>query len=289
VFTVDSPSNLDGVYGFSWVTVLLPKLERNDIWEQIVQPPMVGNNEKAVEIPVLGNLICPSDRDVASQPDLAGLSYSANAGGWDPRESTGPLGQLDLDPGKGDSADNGVFFDLAAYERAGARGPKMRLSGIKDGSGTTIMYAENLHKSYVDPQSPAGPPLFSWLFGTEQQLGVVWVAKELPQPDGNITDGTDTSGITNQERINGNVEDFIHFNPNKPRFARPASAHSAGAHVVFCDGHAMFLRDDIDYKVYWALMTPNGRKAVNPDNHSDTGADMTAFRTAAPLSEGDYQ
>ena len=73
-----------------------------------------------------------------------------------------------------------------------------------------------------------------------------------------------------------------------PRFARPASAHGSGANVAFCDGHGMYLRDDIDYVVYQQLLTPNGRKCVNPDDHSDSGAAMTAFRTAPPLAEKDY-
>src|SRR5262245_36427397 len=36
VYTDANPSSKSGIHGFSWLTMLLPKLERNDIWEQIM-------------------------------------------------------------------------------------------------------------------------------------------------------------------------------------------------------------------------------------------------------------
>jgi hypothetical protein len=62
--------------------------------------------------------------------------------------------------------------------------------------------------------------------------------------------------------------------------------------VAYCDGHGDFLRDDIDYKVYQALMTPNGRKCVDPAGHpNDTakGQSIYEFRNAPPLAEKDYK
>ncbi len=133
----------------------------------------------------------------------------------------------------------------------------MRIGAIKDGAGTTLMFSENIHKSY-ESTTASGAPAFSWLFGNEQQMGMVWVVPTsgtAPQPGNTIND---------QERINGNRDDLVTFDPAMPRFARPASAHSGGVNVAFCDGHGMFLRDDIDYVVYQQLMTPNGRKCVDP-------------------------
>src|SRR5881396_2632595 len=43
--------------------------------------------------------------------------------------------------------------------------------------------------------------------------------------------------------------------------ARPSSNHPGGVNVAFCDGHAQFVRQDMDYRVYVALMTPNGTMA----------------------------
>ena len=46
--------------------------------------------------------------------------------------------------------------------------------------------------------------------------------------------------------------------------ARPSSNHLRGVNAVFCDGHARFLRQEIDYRVYCALMTAKGEYAVEP-------------------------
>ena len=71
-----------------------------------------------------------------------------------------------------------------------------------------------------------------------------------------------------------------------PWFARPASSHGGGANVAFCDGHSQYLRDDIDYVVYVQLMTPNGRKCVDPYRRLQES--HNAFRSAPPLAEKDY-
>src|SRR5262249_34982904 len=153
----------------------------------------------------------------------------------------------------GDTAENGVFHDFAGYDRLSPpqKAPKVRLSNINDGSGTTLMYAENIHKTYdptaglsVTPDSPA----FGWLYGVEQQLGFVWV-----NPSGGLTAPTPGATANNQEALNRNSQDVVVFPADRPNFARPASPHSGGMNVAFCDGHGDFLRDDIDYKVYQQL------------------------------------
>jgi prepilin-type N-terminal cleavage/methylation domain-containing protein/prepilin-type processing-associated H-X9-DG protein len=268
-------------YGLSWAAILLPRLERNDIWDSIVQPPV---QQGEVQMPPVAVFVCPSYGDALSAPDTLALTYSVNSGGWDPRSAS--TGALTLATKKGDTVDNGVFADAAGYERASAKAPITRMGAIKDGAGTTIMMAENIHKTYYDASNV---PTFSWLTGTrtgvEQQLGMVWVVppsgQTAPQPG-------DT--INNQERIGGNSANVADFPPNMPRFARPASAHGSGANIAFCDGHSQYLRDDIDYIVYVQLMTPNGRKCVDPDNHDNglpTG-NIAAYRSAPPLAEKDY-
>ncbi len=44
--------------------------------------------------------------------------------------------------------------------------------------------------------------------------------------------------------------------------ARPSSHHPGGVNAMFCGGNARFLADDIDYRVYTQLMTPNGADVV---------------------------
>jgi prepilin-type processing-associated H-X9-DG protein len=278
VYNNPTTAQLKGVAGFSWAAVLLPRLERQDIWDQIVQPPVDGSgNPIEVQIPPIEVYVCPSDTDATAVADLAGLSYNGNSGAWD-RDTSG---DFLIGNNVGDTVDNGVFQSLADYDRNFAKSPKVRLGTMKDGAGTTLMFAENIHKTY-EPASP-GPPLFSWLGNRianepmEQRFGMVWVVNTNPQPGG---------GLSDQEAINRNQSDSVVFPEDLPVFARPAGPHGSGVNVTFCDGHGAFIRDDIDYIVYQQLMTPNGRKCVDPMDHD---ADMSAFRNAPPLAEDDYQ
>ena len=291
-FKVISVNNLNSASGLSWATILLPRIERSDIWDQIASAPRDGsNNVLPVLLPPIDTFVCPSDRDVTTQPDTPGLSYSANSGGWDPHTS-GSMATLQVTSNIGDTAENGVFHDAAGYDRVNAKAPKVRLSNINDGSGTTLMYAENIHKSYEPASSSSSAPAFGWVAGDyartgypEQQLGFVWVVPSsgtAPVPGNTVND---------QEALNRNAQDAVTFPANIPRFARPASAHSGGANVAFCDGHSEYLREDIDYIVYQQLMTPSGRKSVDPADHTNglPNGVIATFRNAPPLAEKDYK
>jgi prepilin-type processing-associated H-X9-DG protein len=215
---------------------------------------------------------------------LPGLSYVGNSGTWDLEAGADFL----IGPGQGDTVDNGVFFSIADYDRQVPRvkSPKVRLGTMKDGAGTTLMFSENMHKSYY--ATPPGQPLFAYIGNNvaaepmEQRFGMVWVVETAPLP-------------TLQEKINGdelgNTAIALFYSPLLPRFARPASNHSGGVNVAFCDGHTGFIPDTIDYIVYQQLMTPNGRRCVDPLDWDQipTGGAIEKFRTAPPLSEEDYQ
>jgi prepilin-type N-terminal cleavage/methylation domain-containing protein/prepilin-type processing-associated H-X9-DG protein len=284
-------SQLKNISAFSWAALLLPRVERQDIWDQIVKPPLNNAGEPIpVEIPPMAVYVCPSDTELTAQADLPALSYVGNSGAWD-RDGTALASDFLYGPKEGDTVANGVFFNLADYQRLSPPGrlPKVRLGTMKDGSATTIMYSENIHKSIFPTGS--GPPLFAWIGNRvaaepmEQRFGMVWVVETSPTPG---------NGITNQERINGdelsNTAANVFYDPAQPRFTRPASNHSGGVNVAFCDGHTGFLRDNIDYIVYQQLMTPNGRKCVDPTDHDLVqGTAIEAFRNAPPLSEDDYQ
>lgn len=264
------------ITGFSWATILLPRLERSDIWDQITNPP---DASVPVPVPAIEVYVCPSDQEAQSQAGLAALSYSGNSGAWD-RNQSGDF--------VGDAKENGVFFNLADHDRYPATGkaPKSRLGRIKDGIATTLMFAENNNKSYLPATGTT--PQFSYLGipngeePAEQVLGFVWVANTSPQPGNAITD---------QERINGNSTDLAVFPYNLPLFARPASAHGSGFNATFCDGHNQFIRDNIDYIVYQQLMTANGRKCIDPMDPQVSGPTapaITAFRNAPPLAEESF-
>jgi len=293
-----TPAQLQQIASFTWAAMLLPRLENSDVWDQIVSPPRdTSGNALAVLLSPIGVFVCPSDRDVTTQPDLPGLTYSANSGGWDPH-TNGSKSLLNVTATVGDTADNGIFHDVAGYDRIGAKAPKVRLSNINDGAGTTLMYAENIHKTY-DSTSSTGAPAFGWMVADtantgycEQQLGFVWVVPA----SGTTPAQPPTNAIDRQEGINRNFDDLVAFPPNFPRFARPAGPHSGGVNVAFCDGHSDFLRDDIDYAVYQQLVTPNGRKCEDANLHRGPNTNglpntdvIKQLRNLPPLAEKDFK
>jgi prepilin-type N-terminal cleavage/methylation domain-containing protein len=227
----------------SWAARILPQLERQDLWDRIVDGNFQNDPIRPMEV-----FICPADTDITVNPDNAGLSYVANAGAWD----------WDGNAFVGDRKENGLFH----YWSLSSPPVKTRLAGIRDGASTTLMLAENNHKNQN----------YSWLgVGQtqkgEQHFGMVWVVDQ-----------------NNQERFSqeGNSTNFPE---NDPSYARPASNHPAGAfNVIFADGHGLSIQPDIDYLVYQQLMTPNGRKCVDP-----RGQDVSNYWQAPPISEADYQ
>jgi prepilin-type processing-associated H-X9-DG protein len=278
--TIADPNDekFETLSGFSWATILLPRLERQDIWDQILQPPVVSNAVQLVPIPAVEILICPDDAEANALADFPGLSYVANSGAWD-RNDSGLF--------VGDSPNNGMFTNIADHDRVKEKAAKNRLSKIADGAGTTIMLSENINKTYSDP--PGSAPKFSYLgvpdgsLPSEQQLGIVWVANTAPQGGSN--------DIDKQEQINGNTADVAVFDPKYPRFARPSSDHGEGVNVIYCDGHGGFVRQDIDYIVYQQLLTSNGRKCIDPvaNPNNPPSQVILDFRNAPPLAEGSYE
>jgi prepilin-type N-terminal cleavage/methylation domain-containing protein/prepilin-type processing-associated H-X9-DG protein len=269
----------NNAWDVSWAAMLLSRIERQDIWDSLVDRKVDKDETSGVALDTfeiirpIESFVCPSDFDAIGVADRAALSYIVNTGAWD-RDTSGVFL---FGANKGDSVDNGAFFNRAEYDRNPTYGrvPTTRLSGIKDGAGTTLLMSENIHKDYE-----TSPP-FTWLAGSEQHLGMVWVVNTTPpSPPGN--------GLDQQELINR--QNAIAFPSTSPLYARPACNHGGGVNAVFFDNHTRYIREDIDYVVYQRLLTTNGKKCVDPTNwgNSSSPSPIYTFRTAPPLSEQDY-
>lgn len=292
----------EDAWNISWAAMLLPNLERQDIWDRLVnvKSATVGvpaaEQDGLLEVVPIDAFVCPADTDATSNVELPALTYSANTGAWDLND-TGTSAEFLYPPDQGDTVDNGIFQNVAAFERNRMKPPQMRMSKIRDGASTTIMLSENVNKEYDPVGSGAGAFFFTWLggeggasprfnprFATEQQLGFVWVVDENPQPG---------NGVANQERINRDSSTgAVDWNPQQTNFARPASTHSGGVNVVFADGHTGFIREDVDYTVYQRLLTTNSKKCVDPLDWEDNlgnNEPIGIFRRAPMLTESDYQ
>jgi prepilin-type N-terminal cleavage/methylation domain-containing protein/prepilin-type processing-associated H-X9-DG protein len=269
----------------SWAARILPQLERQDLWDRFVDATNFPGDQTATVIKPVDVFICPSDSDVTSTPDNAGLTYVTNCGTWDFNQGATVFAATGTPPvinnmlsgtNAGPSKDNGLFMNLTQ-----PNAPTVRLSNIKDGAGTTLMLSENIHKNEK----------YNWMGVAddapgEQQFGMVWVV-----PNNNSTTPSyapNSLKVTEQERFS--KSDDQAYPDNAPAYCRPASNHPSGSfNVMFADGHGRAIEPSIDYLVYQQLMTPNGAKCVDPTNwlNVNSPSAIYQFRTAAPIAEKD--
>ena len=267
----------------SWAGVLTPFIERSDLWDDLTDGNAVNRQVRRVEI-----YLCPADTDVTALPDAAGLTYVANAGAFD-YEQVNDFGSFLSGNGVGDTVANGLFHNLAR-----SRNRTTRLSAIQDGSATTLMLSENIHKNAN----------YSWLGEQggaimEQHFGMVWITgggDDEPLVDVITTDPSQFDEINRQGPFG--FEGDLNFRGTSPGYARPASNHQGGVfNVIFADNHGDAFAPDLDYIVYQQLMTPNGRRIVDPVDHSltenmpvaDWPRPLFNYRSAPPVSEADFQ
>jgi prepilin-type processing-associated H-X9-DG protein len=267
----------------SWAARILPQLERQDLWDRIVNGADFPGDAQSTVISPVDVFVCPADTDLTSVPDNAGLTYVANTGAWDWNNTSGNFDLANFLSGAnmGDTKDNGLFMNLTMGTA------NNRLSNVKDGTGTTLMLSENIHKD-TD---------FSWFGvvgtagnadGGEGEFGMVWVV-----PASGTTPTYAYPGSTANEQVRFSYVDpkDTSFPDKGPWYTRPASKHPGGSvNVIFADGHGRAIEPSIDYLVYQQLMTPNGAKCVDPTNWNNVNppsGPIYLFRTAAPVAEKD--
>ena len=278
----------------SWAAVIQPQLGRNDLYDILLDPtadPAVDASATArATVRPQETLLCPADSDLVSLADAAGLTYVINSGAWDHDGPNSPADYLPLDkkatPPTGDTKENGLCHNLTLGKVF------HRESGWKDGADYTVLLSENIHKAQESQAYTwvgVGRINSSNLQHAEQVFGMVWVVDA--SPDQNFTQAPfskedprlDIQGNTNGIPVDDQAT------PTSPYYARPASNHLGGVfNVVMASGASRSIEPDIDYVVWQALMTPEGRECVNPRDHDNTAGAITTFRNAAPLSASDF-
>ena len=212
----------------SWVAVILGDLGREDLWGEVRKPGSGLPAGLRIE-----QLVCPSDFDGAEIPGR--LSYVANCGLPDADSSTMPP----------DQACNGVFHCqyYSASPPAGVESVpqssqvRMSASDIRDGTQQTLLISE-----HVTPGS--------WTDAFEPTLGFMWGV--VP---GATEDNLKLVKFPGADPSDPQPNDFT------PKPGTASSNHPGGVVVTFCDGHTHFLSEDVSYRIYQHLMTPDSRKA----------------------------
>lgn len=279
----------NGKLAITWAASLLPHIDQSTAWDQLR-----SGNMDILAPPRVDTFMCPSDAN--ANPTIGTLTYGVNSGMPDPLQA--PL------PNHFPSSDlkaNGICHDL----RTGRKGPTVRkgTKDINDGESTTLLIVENVHK---DPRAGSNNIVGTWLgpvqsnplasptpatsemtMNPEQRFGCVWVydfkgnplapTPLLFEPIGRDTRPDDASG--------GN------YAAQGSRFARPASNHPDVFVAGFCGNNAKEISNDIEYRVYQQLMTPNGAKAARADNPNElieNYSDPEARFMTKPLSDSEY-
>jgi prepilin-type N-terminal cleavage/methylation domain-containing protein/prepilin-type processing-associated H-X9-DG protein len=264
------PGTVSGTVGpfYSWPVMLLPSLERRDIFTSIetnANTNRLGFVEPALEGPI-SIFLCPSSP--TSTPGSPSLAYVANCG----------------ERGQG-ARGNGVFFD-----RAGSNPTTIGLDFIGNGDGTsnTLMFSERCGanvstQAYWNAQQHATPIAVNTNDNTNPVLHAS--VSLAPSTSGSEKTGAPAfvlPGPTSAfvKVINSNDTTFTLPNSQgtvDPRTAFPSSNHPGGVSVVFCDGHNQFLKDTVSPTVLTHLMTSKN------DNVA------TGFTPPGVLKEQDYK
>lgn len=268
----------------SWAIALLPYLDRNDL--------VLAHGEHGPAEPDGGtrgippnayveHLVCPVDTRAATVGGFAphtANSYVVNCGMKD--------SQRRINEGILDAAANGVFHNHFRWDqRTGSiilrtfKPVQVSTTYIRgaDGLSTTLLLAENIDSG-------------NWgaVDRMETDLGMFW----WPEVDTSATPPTalppqpkyvDLS-IAGLNQATGMIDSLQLDNPDRQYFGRPSSHHPGGVVATFCDGHVEFLSDEIDYLIYCLLMTPDGRRAIDPA----TGRPVHELFRTTPLTDDRY-
>lgn len=242
---------------------MLPDLERESIY---------GTNAAGIQKGTYIEIfVCPSDGDKPRSGPVT--SYVANGG----RVGSASLQEVQ----------NGAF-------RNRIYGPQAMTAGGHwiDGREYTLIYTENVDATYYDEIGWNGFDNVS-----DWKLDSRFINEELKDRTWNPVllwaEKNDESEAMWQTRINtpGLDRYSVDCEEAAPRrytsdscgensgkilatWARPSSYHSRGVNVAFASGRTLFLREDIEYEVYIALMTLHDKKSDSPnpdfqleDNH----------------------
>lgn len=247
--TVVSGTNTTFNQTVSWPVVLLPFMERNDIYKN-----WTTAQGTAVEAPYIAFLVCPSSPpDALTQPTL---SYAGNCGsGNNANKWDGVMGDTTQANGR-------MSFDDVASA---------------DGTPTTILLTERcgpgnmsgnapLHQAWWDRR---GMPVNTFSFTNVASYTKIAAA---PVP------GIGIAGSPGAVKIINNIAN----NATPGFFSMPSSNHAGGVVTAFCDGHTGFLKDTVAARVYAQLLSADG-------NAASTISRGTWQAGPYVLKEADYQ
>ncbi len=213
----------------SWPIVLLPNMERNDIYNAW---PLASN----VPIPYISFFVCPSSPpDSLNRPTI---SYAGNCGS-----------------GSNANRWDGVMTDTMATGNQAARISFDDVASA-DGTATTILLTERCGPGNVRGNAPLHQ---TWWDRSNVPANVDF--NQNPA-DYKRMENTPIPGIgivgSPPAKIINNITN------NRPGFwSQPSSNHAGGVVAAFCDGHTAFIKDSVQARVYAQLLSSNHQSSSN--------------------------
>jgi prepilin-type N-terminal cleavage/methylation domain-containing protein len=309
------PSDLHGRMA-TWVIMLFPYMERAPEWAQW-NDPSISNS--SLPTPYMELLVCPSNPPPTR--DAPWLAYVVNCGRQDssltgsvgsspPQSPTTAVGQ------QAEKFSNGVFFNRFNdpkltddwYHVTGSTPQRfmqfsVSIGKIPDGASNTLMLSENtaaFQYTYRDNPDTTrfmnGDALHQYKrpVDAECATGMVWDQMPMASPTApprstaqkiNGTDKSTTPPFPEPKKFAFQIGDKLALGSQPAYYyARPSSYHPGGVNAAFCGGEVLFLREDIDYKVYEQLMTADGKHSDMQGPTTDPNAPINYL-----LQDADYK
>ena len=265
----------------SWVVLLFPYIERNDLYEIWANTDILQNTFDADAFKLLKIAVCPSDPSTSSADGDTPLSYVCNRG-----------------VNGVNSAALGVCMDQYSpiYDTVNVISRPVRVGvdyiSAHDGSSTTLLLSEcvltptELSASGSDtlPTAVEVPLPQLYLNRLTNTTGTPAYARPSSLWTAADWDGSTTS--PNNAEVNLAFEWGTLSSPPKMT-DKIVSRHSGSLNVAFCDGHLQSVSDLVDVDVFRQLMTPWG-SAARGVLTSNGFTPVPDFTTLTVLDEADF-
>ena len=245
--------NAVGSSNYSWPVMLMPYMERKDIWTAISSAPLASP-------PYISALACPS-----SPPADQVSPWLAYAGSV----------------GVGTNLSNGRFTGvmLDTNVSSGATSGRVSMDDVagNDGTSMTMMLSEMsgpliATQGYWNLTFASGTAV-TWTGAPSTQPGAFGIASTTLPLNGKIISNTALggSGVCGASNM-------------------PSSQHPGGAVAAFCDGRTTFLKDNLQSYTYAQLMSWNHGTAATGGAITNATYSNTNWAANYPLlQEKDYQ
>lgn len=252
--------SMSGERWTTWAVTLLPDMDKEPAFNEYAK------GETPLPEIYVDTYLCPSDGEKMRTGSV--LSYAANAGG--------ALAARDQKPA------NGPFLNRIYDAKAAV------VDGHwKDGKDHTFAFSERTDGPNYDiigwngmvpnPNDPEADHLDHDVVdaGADRIWGAAFVWQTTPMPcsymNGPICGCTKIEphpGCIRHEGTGRYVStpctvecNTMARSPN----TKPSSEHGGGVNIAFGSGRALFVSNNVDYKIYRALMTLNDKKSDSPD------------------------